>query len=55
MAKIVEETFIIKVSKLVKDDAENASLTGDDFTATVEAVTQEMVDAKSVVEVFKAE
>ena len=56
MAKIVTETVLITVSKLVRDGVENEALVSDDFVAGIEAMAQEMVgDSAAVVEVQKVE
>lgn len=51
MAQIVEEVYTIKLSKLVRNDAESVLLANDEFLATVEAVVQELVDNDIIVEV----
>lgn len=52
MAKIHEEIIVVKISKLVKD-GHSAEITGEEITATIEAVVQEMVGDGIVVEVTK--
>jgi len=53
MAQIQEEIVVIKLSKLVKGDAQSP-LVGDDFEATVESIVQELVGSTVIVEVEKA-
>lgn len=56
MAKIVTETVLITVSKLVRDGTDNEALVSDDFVAGIEAMAQEMVgDTSAVVEVQRVE
>lgn len=53
MAKIVEEMIVVKVSKLVKDDASTDSLITEDFAAGIEAVATELMqDPAAIVEVI---
>lgn len=54
MAKIVEELVVIKVSKLVRDDAKTDDILPDEFVAGIEAMATEMLnDPAAVVEVVK--
>jgi hypothetical protein len=56
MAKMLEETIIIRVSKIVKDeDADVAPMIMDeDFVAGVEGVVSELLqDPKVLIEVLK--
>jgi hypothetical protein len=56
MAKIVTETVLITVSKLVRDGTATDSIVSDDFVAGIEAMAQEMVgDSSAVVEVQRVE
>jgi hypothetical protein len=56
MAKIVSETVLITVSKLVRDGTDTEALVSDDFVAGIEAMAQEMVgDSAAVVEVQRVE
>ncbi len=48
MAKILEQTLTIKLSKLVKDDDDGAIST-DDLIASLESVIQELIGDNSVV------
>ena len=52
MAKIHEEIIVVKISKLVKD-SDTAQGVGEEMSATLEAVIQEMVGDSAVVEVIK--
>ena len=54
MAIIHEEVLIIKVSKLVKDTADQPRLITADTVAALEQVAQELVGDSVVVEVEKA-
>jgi hypothetical protein len=54
MAKVVEEVIVIKVSKLVREDAESAVFISDEFIAGLEAIASDMLDdASAIVEVVK--
>ena len=48
MAKILEQTLTIKLSKLVKDDDDGAIST-DDLIVSLESVIQELIGDNSVV------
>ena len=52
MAKIHEEIIIVKISKLVKD-GDTVQGVGEEMSATIEAVVQEMVGDSAIVEVIK--
>ena len=54
MAKIYEEIIVIKLSKLIRDDAsESGAIAGADVTSSLEAVAQELVGSGVIVEVIK--
>ncbi len=54
MAKIYEEIIVIKLSKLIRDDAaESGAIASADVTQSLEAVTQELVGSGVIVEVIK--
>lgn len=55
MAKIQESVFVIKLSKLVKDGSDSATLVAEDFQTNLEELIQQLVDAGVVVEVESAE
>jgi tRNA/tmRNA/rRNA uracil-C5-methylase (TrmA/RlmC/RlmD family) len=55
MAKIIEETIVIKVSKLTKEQNTEVSITPSDFTDNIEAIVQQLVGEAVVVEIFKAD
>jgi hypothetical protein len=56
MAKIVSETVLITVSKLVRDGTDTEALVSAEFVAGIEAMAQEMVgDSAAVVEVQKVD
>ena len=55
MAKIIEETITIKVSKLVKDsDAKSAEFASADILVNLEAIAQELFGADVIVEIEKS-
>lgn len=54
MAKIFEEVLVVKLSKLVKDDTANNSITTDEIQAALEQVVQELVGDGVIVEIEKA-
>lgn len=52
MAKIKEDIIFIKLSKLIKDNDDQASsLVGKDVTDNIEAIVQELVGDSVIVEV----
>lgn len=51
MARIQTEVIVIELSKLVKDTAEDVSLTSDEFDASLEAVIQELAGDGILVEI----
>lgn len=53
MAKIYEETIVIKLSKLIKNEQDANSMTNDDVLGALEQVTQELVGDAIIVEVEK--
>ena len=53
MAKILEENIVIKVSKLVKDGADE-SLVSEDVIKALESVAEELLGNGVIVEVEKA-
>jgi D-arabinose 5-phosphate isomerase GutQ len=54
MAKINEQTLIITVSQLVKDDAPVSALLNEDVVAQLEAVVSELAGAGTLVEIRQA-
>jgi len=54
MAKINEQTLIITVSQLVKDDAPTQSLLSEEVVAQLEAVVGELAGAGTLVEIKQA-
>lgn len=54
MAKIHEEVVIVKVSKLVKTDAETDALVSDELMESLEQVVQELLGDSVIVEVESA-
>jgi hypothetical protein len=54
MAKINEQTLVITVSQLVKDDAPSAELLSSDVVAQLEAVVGELAGAGTLVEIKQA-
>jgi hypothetical protein len=56
MAKIYEEVLVIKVSKLVADkESSPKTIISSDVVENIEAVVQELVGEKVIVEIEKAE
>lgn len=53
MAKIIENILIVKVSKLVKEGADE-NLVSDDVQQSLEAVAQELLGDTVIVEVERA-
>ena len=54
MAKIVEETFVVKLSKLVRDDETDVTaLVNDALLKNIEETIQDKVSAIIVVEIEK--
>ena len=52
MAQIQEETFVIKISKLVRSDVEDAArITDNEFVNNVTAIVQELVGDSVIVEI----
>jgi D-arabinose 5-phosphate isomerase GutQ len=54
MAKINEQTLIITVSQLVKDDAPTQSLLSEDVVIQLEAVVAELAGSGTLVEIKQA-
>ena len=54
MAKINEQTLVITVSQLVKDDAPTAELLSADVIAQLEAVVGELAGSGTLVEIKQA-
>jgi len=54
MAKINEQTLVITVSQLVKDDALTQELLSADVVAQLEAVVAELAGAGTLVEIKQA-
>jgi len=54
MAKINEQTLIITVSQLVKDDAPVVELLSSDVVSQLEAVVGELAGAGTLVEIRQA-
>lgn len=51
MAKIVKETLVIEISKLVKDNDDAGMQITDEMAATLETVAQELVGENAIVEI----
>jgi hypothetical protein len=51
MAKVQEQIFIIKLSKLLKEGASAESVADEDFPSSLEAAVQQLVDAGIIVEI----
>jgi hypothetical protein len=54
MAKINEQTLVITVSQLVKDDAPTKELLSQDVVVQLEAVVGELAGAGTLVEIKQA-
>ena len=54
MAKINEQTLVITISQLVKDDAAVSSLLSAEAVAQLEAVVEELAGAGTLVEIKQA-
>ena len=54
MAKINEQTLVITVSQLVKDDAPVNALLSEEVVAQLEAVVAELAGAGTLVEIKQA-
>ena len=51
MAKLHEEVIVVKVSKLVRDEAESAIILNSGTLDSLEAVVQELAGAGTLVEI----
>ena len=54
MAKIYEELVVIKLSKLVRDDADVQAIATDDIVVALQSVAEELAGAGVVVEADRA-
>jgi hypothetical protein len=54
MAKINEQTLVVTVSQLVRDDAPTQALLSDDVIAQLEAVVTELAGTGTLVEIKQA-
>ena len=54
MAKINEQTLVITVSQLVKDDTPTQALLSEDVVGQLEAVVAELAGAGTLVEIKQA-
>jgi hypothetical protein len=54
MAKIHEEIVVIKLSKLVRDDAAAEHIASDDIITALQQVAEELTGSSIVVEVERA-
>jgi hypothetical protein len=54
MAKINEQTLVITVSQLVKDDAPTTALLSEEVVAQLEAVVAELAGTGTLVEIKQA-
>ena len=54
-AKIQEELYVIKLSKLIRNDEDDvAAIADNDFEGNLQAILQEMIGSGVIVEVEKA-
>jgi hypothetical protein len=54
MAKLQEDTLVIKISKLIKDSDEAGTALTEDLITSLEAVVQELAGAGVLVEITAA-
>mgnify|MGYP003341034038 FL=1 len=55
MAKIQEELYVIKLSKLIRNNEDDvAAIADNDFEGNLQAILQEMIGGSVIVEVEKA-
>jgi hypothetical protein len=54
MAKIHEEIVVIKLSKLIKDDAATAEIATEDMISSLSSVVEELAGEHIIVEVERA-
>jgi hypothetical protein len=54
MAKIHEEVVVIKLSKLIRDDADVQAIATDDIVTALQSVAEELAGAGVVVEADRA-
>jgi hypothetical protein len=54
MAKIYEEIVVIKLSKLIRDDADVQAIATDDIVVALQSVAEELAGAGVVVEADRA-
>ena len=54
MAKIYEEIVVIKLSKLIRDDADVQAIATDDIVTALQSVAEELAGAGVVVEADRA-
>jgi hypothetical protein len=54
MAKIQEEVVVIKLSKLIRDDADVQAIATDDIVVALQSVAEELAGAGVVVEADRA-
>jgi hypothetical protein len=56
MARIQEELYVVKLSKLIRSSDEDIEkITDNDFVSNLQAILQEMTDTSIIVEVEKLE
>jgi hypothetical protein len=53
MARVQTEIVVVKLSKLIKDGAEDSLLVNADFDSNLEAIVQELVGENILVEIEK--
>jgi len=54
MAKLQEDTLVIKISKLIKDTDEAGTALSEEIITSLEAVVQELAGAGTLVEITVA-
>ena len=55
MARVQTEIIVVKLSKLIKDNAEDVTLVHEDFDSNLEAIVQELVGDNVLVEIEKGD
>ena len=55
MARVQTEIIVVKLSKLIKDSANEVTLVNDDFDSNLEAIVQELVGDNVLVEIEKGD
>jgi hypothetical protein len=51
MAKIIEQTFVVKLSTMVRDEVASSEVTDAEFNLTLETIVQELAGGNVMVEI----